>query len=142
MKRAAARPDHEVALVGMGAFSPLGRNCAEMRRALLEGRDSLAQVRHFDTRRFTGDVASSFGAETGVEMDAEAASWMDRATLLAVAAYREAIRQAGVDPRRLDPERVGVCLGSSHSGLVRTEEVARRVIAEGWCATAGNLTAL
>ena len=131
-RRDAARPDHEVALVGMGAFSPLGRNCAEMRRALLEGRDSLARVGHFDTRRFTGDVASSFGAETGVEMDAEAASWMDRATLLAVPAYREAVRQAGVDPRHLDPERVGVCLGSSHSGLVRTEEVARRVIAGGW----------
>ena len=37
-----------------------------------------------------------------------------------------------MDPRELDPERVGVCLGSSHSGLVRTEEVARQVIAEGW----------
>ena len=130
--RGAALPDHEVAVVGMGAFSPLGRNCVEMRRALLESRDSLARVTHFDVRRFIGDVASSFGAEPGVEIDAEAASWMDRATLLAVAAYREAIRQAGVDPRELDPERVGVCLGSSHSGLVRTEEVARQVIAEGW----------
>ena len=124
--------NREAVIVGMGAFSPLGRNCAEMRQALLEGRDSIAKVTHFDACRFIGELASSFGDHVPVEMDADARSWMDRATLLTVEAYREAMRHAGVNLRGLDPERVGVCLGSSHSGLMRTEEVAEHVLREQW----------
>ena len=119
-------------VIGMGAFSPLGRNCTEMRQALLDGRDSIARVTHFDACRFIGELASSFGGDIPVDMDAKARSWMDRATLLTVEAYREAIRHARVDPRDLDPERVGVCLGSSHSGLVRTEEIARHILRDQW----------
>ena len=130
--RSTPRADHEVVVVGMGAFSPLGRNCAEMRQALLDGRDSIASVTHFDARRFIGGLASSFGDDVPVEMDADARSWMDRATLLTVEAYREAVRHAGVNLRDLDPGRIGVCLGSSHSGLVRTEEVARHVLRDQW----------
>ena len=122
----------EAVVVGMGAFSPLGRNCAEMRQALLDGRDSIGKVTHFDACRFVGELASSFGEDIPVEMDADARSWMDRATLLTVEAYREAIRHAGVNLWELDPERIGVCLGSSHSGLVRTEEVARHVLRGQW----------
>ena len=103
-----------------------------MRQALLESRDSITKVVHFDTCRFIGDLASSFGHDIPVEMDTRARSWMDRATLMTVEAYREAVRQAGVDPRDLEPERVGVCLGSSHSGLVRTEEVAQHVFRKHW----------
>ncbi len=128
----AAGQSHEAVVIGMGAFSPLGRNCIEMRQALLESRDSIAKVTHFDACRFIGELASSFGDDVPVEIDAHARSWMDRATLLTVEAYREAIRQAGVDVRDLDPERVGVCLGSSHSGLVRTEELAQHVLRKQW----------
>ena len=124
--------DHEVVVVGMGAFSPLGRNCTEMRQALLDGRDSIERVTHFDACRFVGALASSFGDEIPVEMDADARSWMDRATLLTVEAYREAIRHAGVNLWEVDPERIGVCLGSSHSGLVRTEEIAEHVWRDRW----------
>ena len=116
----------------MGAFSPLGRNCAQMRQALLDGRDSISKVTHFDACRFIGELASSFGNEIPMEMDASARSWMDRATLLTIEAYREAIRHAGIDLRDLDPERIGVCLGSSHSGIVRTEEIARHVLSDQW----------
>ena len=128
----ASHPGHEAVVVGMGAFSPLGRNCAEMRRALLDGRDSIAKVTHIDACRFIGELASSFGEEIPVETDADARSWVDRATLLTIEAYREAIRHAGVNPGDLDPERIGICLGSSHSGLVRTEEIAGYVLRDQW----------
>lgn len=130
--RPATHQGHEAVVIGMGAFSPLGRDCLQMKRALLEGRDSISKVTRFDTSGFMGDLASSFGEDVPVEMDARARSWMDRATLMTVEAYREAIRQAGVDPRALPPERVGVCLGSSHGGLVRTEEVAGYVLRKQW----------
>ena len=130
--RPAAYPGHEAVVIGMGAFSPLGRDCPQMKRALLEGRDSISRVTRFDTSRFMGDLASSFDEDVPVDIDTHARSWMDRATLMAVEAYREAIRQAGVNPRALPPERIGVCLGSSHAGLVRTEEVAEYVLRRQW----------
>ena len=98
---------HEAVVVGMGAFSPLGRNCAEMRRALLDGRDSIAKVTHIDAGRFIGELASSFGEDVPVEMDADARSWVDRATLLTIEACREAMHHAGVNLGDLDPERIG-----------------------------------
>ena len=128
----APHPGHDAVVVGMGAFSPLGRNCAEMRRALLDGRDSIAKVTHIDACRFIGELASSFGEDVPVETDADARSWMDRATLLTIEACREAIRHAGVNLGDLDPERIGVCLGSSHTGLVRTEEIAGYVLRGQW----------
>ena len=130
--RDTASGQRKAVIVGMGAFSPLGRNCAEMRQALLDGRDSIAKVTHFDACRFTSELASSFGDDVPVEVDADARSWMDRATLLTVEAYREAIRHSGVNLWDLDPDRIGVCLGSSHSGLVRTEEVARNILGNRW----------
>ena len=123
---------HEAIVVGMGAFSPLGRNCAEMRRALLDGRDSIAKVTHIDAGRFIGELASSFGEDVPVEMDADARSWVDRATLLTIEACREAMHHAGVNLGDLDPERIGICLGSSHTGLVRTEEIAGHVLRSQW----------
>ena len=59
-------PGHEAVVIGMGAFSPLGRNCIEMRQALLESRDSIAKVTHFDACRFIGELASSFGDDVPV----------------------------------------------------------------------------
>ena len=130
--RRTAHQGHEAVIIGMGTFSPLGRDCSQMKRALLEGRDSISKVTRFDTSRFMGELASSFDEDIPVDMDAHGQSWMDRATLMTVEAYREAIRQAGVDPRTLPPERIGVCLGSSHGGLVRTEEVAGYVLRNQW----------
>ena len=123
---------HGAVVIGMGAFSPLGRNCVELREALLDGRDSIARVTHFDACRFTGELASSFGHDVPVKMDADVRSWVDRATLLTVEAYREAIRHTGVNLETLDPRRIGVCLGSSHSGLVRTEEIAQHILRNQW----------
>ena len=123
---------HEAVVIGMGAFSPLGRDCSQLKRALLEGRDSISKVTRFDTSRFMADLASSFDEDLPVDVDTHAWSWMDRATLMTVEAYREAIGQAGVDPRAVAPERIGVCLGSSHAGLVRTEEVAGYVLGKRW----------
>ena len=130
--RPTAHQGHEAVVIGIGAFSPLGRDCSQMKRALLEGRDSISRVTRFDTSRFMGNLASSFDEDVPVDIDAHARSWMDRATLMAVAAYREAIRHAGVDLCALPPERIGVCLGNSHGGLVRTEEVAEYVLRGQW----------
>ncbi len=113
---------------GMGVYCPLGTNCAQLETALLDQRDSIATITSFDASRFLSDQASAFGKDVDVNLETGEAEWMDRATLFTIAAYREALEQSGVNLDDIDPGRIGVCLGSSHSGLVRTEDVARGVI--------------
>lgn len=113
---------------GMGVFCPLGKNCSELETALIAGKDSIATVASFDASSLLSSQASAFGAEVDVQISPEESAWMDRATLFTIAAYREALAQSGLDLSQFDPTRIAVCLGSSHSGLVRTEDVARGVI--------------
>lgn len=115
---------------GMGVYCPLGRNCDELEQALLDGNDSITPVELFDASSFLTNQASAFGEDVGVEMASGEADWMDRATLLTVAAFREATEQANIDFSKLDATRIAVCLGTSHSGLARTEDVAKGVIDE------------
>ena len=128
-----AVPAREAVIVGMGAFSPLGRQLRRDETGPAR-RPRLHRERHPLRRppihRGAGQQASATTSRWRWMRTRE--SWVDRATLLTVEAYREAIGHAGVNPRDLDPERVGVCLGSSHSGLVRTEEVARHVLRNQW----------
>ncbi len=53
---------------------------------------------------------------------------MDRGTFFAINAYQEAIQQAGINLTSIDPTRISVCLGSSHCGLARTEDVIKGVL--------------
>jgi len=119
-----------VVVRGMGVFCPLGTDCDALEAALVEGRDSIGAITAFDASRFLTNQASAFGAKVDIKLDAGDADWMDRATLFTIAAYREAVAQAKLDFEELDATRIAVVLGSSHSGLIRTEDVARNVIHE------------
>lgn len=118
--------DSRAVVRGMGVCCPLAQDCDGLAAALEAGQDSIGRVQGFDASRFLSGNASAFGAVVDVEIDG--ADWMDRATLFTVAAWREAVAQAGLRLDRIAPERIAVCLGSSHSGLVRTEDVVRGVI--------------
>ncbi|KZL08235.1 beta-ketoacyl-[acyl-carrier-protein] synthase family protein [Pseudovibrio sp. Ad14] len=122
MKHIKATGTSAAHIVGMGVYCPLGQNCALLEEAMLSGQDSIAPVEAFDASVFLSKQASAFPKNFKVEL--EAADWMDRATLFTIAAYNEALAQAGLDLTEIAPERISVCLGSSHAGLVSTEDVA------------------
>ena len=115
-------------ICGMGVYCPLGLNCAELEAALLDQRDSIRTVTSFDASCFLSDKASAFGQKIDVGLSEDEARWMDRATCFTIAAFHEALASSGLDLGNIDPARIAVCLGSSHSGLVRTEDVARGVM--------------
>lgn len=128
MKQSAIKNRIAVVVRGMGVYCPLGTNCAELEKALLDERDSIKTVTTFDASCFLSDQASAFGADIETDLPDADAEWMDRATLLTVNAYNEAVADAGIDLKHIAPDRIAVCFGSSHAGLVRTEEVAKDVI--------------
>lgn len=111
-----------VAVTGLGLVTPVGAGREEVWRNLLAGRSGFAPVESFDTHAFSvhlGAEVRGFRAEPYVErLDAGA---LGRASLLAVAAARMALADAGIDPDALTPERAGVAMGTT-SGEPREVE--------------------
>lgn len=120
--------EHEVAIIGMGVYTPLGCNCEEMKKSLRTSKDSISKVSTFNTNRFFGNLASTFGDNFIANRPEEYLDWMDRGTLFAIHAYKEALQQSGINFSTIDPNRIGVCLGSSRCGLVKIEGIVKNVL--------------
>ena len=121
-------PDHRCAVItGMGAFTPLSRNCAELCDALMTGKDSIAPVTTFDTQGFVGNLVSMFAKEWVSELPEDTLRYLNRSTIFAVIAYREAIAQARLQLDKVSPQRIGVVFGTLQSGFGKAEKVASAV---------------
>jgi 3-oxoacyl-[acyl-carrier-protein] synthase II len=111
-----------IAVTGLGLVTPIGAGREEVWEGLLAGRCGFAPVESFDTRAFSvhlGAEVRSFDAEPYARrLDPRA---LGRASLLAVAAARMALEDAGVEPSALAPERAGVAMGTT-SGEPREVE--------------------
>ncbi|HEV8579678.1 MAG TPA: beta-ketoacyl-[acyl-carrier-protein] synthase family protein [Thermoanaerobaculia bacterium] len=111
-----------VAVTGLGLVTPVGAGRDEVWQALLSGRSGFAPVESFDTRAFSvhlGAEVRGFRAEPYVQRLEPGA--LGRASLLAIAAARMALEDAGLDAAALAPERAGVAMGTT-SGEPREVE--------------------
>ena len=111
----------DVVITGMGATTPLGGTLADTWRAMLAGR----RVRHrLHPREWAADLPVRIAGYVKVDpsgiIDRVKARRLDRSAQLALIAAEEAWLDAGYglgDDRTLDPNRLGVALGSGIGGL-------------------------
>jgi beta-ketoacyl-acyl-carrier-protein synthase II len=107
-----------VVITGMGAITPLALNVADTWDSLLAGRSGIAHVTRFDT----GELRTTFAGEVrGFDpadyMDRKEARRLDPYIQFALAATREAIADAALDPAAEEPTEVGVIVGSGIGGI-------------------------
>jgi 3-oxoacyl-[acyl-carrier-protein] synthase II len=105
-----------VVVTGLGAVTPLGNDAPTTWRAAVEGRSGIDWIQAFDASSFPVRVAAEvkdFDA-SGVVPPKEARR-LERNVLLAVAAAKEAIEDAGLNG--FEPTRVGIVLGSAIGGI-------------------------
>ena len=107
-----------VVITGFGCVSPLGVTADETWSAAIAGRSGVGANRRFDTSEFSVKIAAqaSDDLELG-DLGAKEVRRLDRFTLLALAAAREALRDANLDPASAQSERFGVAIGSGIGGL-------------------------
>jgi 3-oxoacyl-[acyl-carrier-protein] synthase II len=112
-----------VAVTGLGAVTPLGNDAVSTWEAAVAGRSGIDWIRSFDASGFPVRVAAEVKDfdPTSVASPKEARR-LDRNVLLALAAAREAVDDAGL--RDYDPQRVGIVLGSAIGGFVGIMEQA------------------
>lgn len=107
-----------VVVTGLGAITPLGNDVQSTWQALLDGKCGVGQITHFDASQFTTTIAAEvkdFDPEK--YMDPKEAKRTDPFVWYAIAAAKEAWAHSGLDQVELNPERVGVMIGSGIGGI-------------------------
>lgn len=107
-----------VVVTGLGIVCPVGNTVEDAWRNIVAGVSGIRPITHFDVSGFS----TRFGG-TIVDFDAtryispKDLKKMDPFIHYAMAAGIQAVEDAGLDPERENPARVGVCIGSGIGGL-------------------------
>jgi 3-oxoacyl-[acyl-carrier-protein] synthase II len=111
--------ERRIVITGMGAVTPLGLDVPSTWTNLIAGKSGVSPITAWDASKYDCRFAAQvFGFEPRRhfynEKDARRA---DRYSQLAMAAAKEAATQSGLDPDKLELDRVGVLVGSGIGGL-------------------------
>jgi 3-oxoacyl-[acyl-carrier-protein] synthase II len=113
-----------VVVTGLGVISPIGNDVATTWRALVAGKSGAAPITKFDATNFPVRFACEVKGFDPLEyMERKEAKRADAYTQYAVACAVQAMTDAGLStPNGIDPDRVGVIVGSGIGGLKSFEE--------------------
>jgi 3-oxoacyl-[acyl-carrier-protein] synthase II len=106
-----------VAVTGLGAVTPIGNDAPSTWQAALAGESGIDFIRSFDASGFPVRIAAEVKGfdPTSVASPKEVRK-LDRNVLLALAAGKEAVEDAGLDG--FDPARAGIVFGSAIGGFL------------------------
>ena len=107
-----------VVVTGMGIISPVGLNINDFFENLCAGKCAIAPITRFDTEGFKVKLAAEVKGFDPVDfgMTTRNARHMDLYTQFAMAAAKQAVDDSGV-AGAIDPERLGVYVGSGIGGM-------------------------
>lgn len=122
-----------VVITGLGIVSPVGNTVEEAWQNILAGRSGIAHVTKFDASTFPAQIAGEVkNFDITDYISAKDARRMDTFIHFGMAAGIQAVRDAGLDKEHtVDPERIGVAIGSGIGGLPLIEETKAEFIASG-----------
>ncbi|GIJ78584.1 3-oxoacyl-[acyl-carrier-protein] synthase II [Micromonospora phaseoli] len=108
----------DVVVTGLGATTPLGGDVASTWDAMLAGRSGVGAL----TQEWAGQLPVRIAAELAVDpatvLDRVKLRRLDRSEAIALIAAHQAWADSGLADAGLDPERLGVSIGSGIGGAV------------------------
>lgn len=108
-----------VVVTGIGTINPIGNNISEYFGNLDLGLSGAAPITRFDTTlfktKFACEIKDYDPAKYGIDRKEERK--LDRFTQYAFIASDEAIRDSAIDTEKINPDRVGVILGTGIGGI-------------------------
>ena len=121
-----------VVVTGMGAISPIGLDVQTMWQAMKAGEHGFCEIDAFDTGAYKAKIAGQIkDFDPAAYMQKREYSRMDRYCQFAIAAAMEAAEQAGLEQSGIDPERLGVCVGTGVGGIGTTEREVTKLNEKG-----------
>lgn len=115
--------DRKVVVTGIGTMSPLGLDLKSTWDGLKNGRSGIGPVTLIDSEPYSCKIAGEVKGFVPKEFfsSPKDARRADRYAQLAVAAAKLALEDSGMDPEKVQRERVGVIVGSGIGGLATLE---------------------
>jgi 3-oxoacyl-[acyl-carrier-protein] synthase II len=112
-----------VVVTGLGIVCPVGNTVDEAWANITAGKSGIAPITRFDASHFASRIAGEVkGFDVAAYLPPKEARRMDTFIHYGMAASIQAIRDAGLDAKRIDPERIGCVIGSGIGGLPLIEE--------------------
>ncbi|MCD6299562.1 MAG: beta-ketoacyl-ACP synthase II [Dehalococcoidales bacterium] len=124
--------NNRVVVTGIGVLSPLGLDMATTWEGLIGGKSGIDYITQFDAESFDTKIAGEVkGFEPTDYINRKDARRMDRFAQLAVAASRQAVEQARLQPELSNGYDVGVIVGSGIGGIITLSEQVRVLLEKG-----------
>lgn len=121
-----------VVITGMGAVTPLGNDVQTTWQALLAGKSGAGQITRFDASQFTTTIAAELkDFEPEKFIDPKEVKRTDPFVWYAIAAAKEAWEQSGLEAAKMDPQRIGVMVGSGIGGITTFERQFQAYLEKG-----------
>ena len=121
-----------IAITGLGAVSPLGNTLDDNWANLLAGKSGIGRITKFDASAYSVQIAGEVrDFDVTQYIAAKEARHMDTFIHYGIAASMQAVRDSGIDQAGLDPERVGVLVGSGIGGLPLIENTYKELLDRG-----------
>ncbi|CUA97697.1 beta-ketoacyl-ACP synthase II [Thiomonas bhubaneswarensis] len=121
-----------IAITGLGAVSPLGNTLDDNWRHLVAGQSGIGRITKFDASAYSVQIAGEVrDFDVTQYIAAKEARHMDTFIHYGIAASMQAVRDSGIDQAGLDPERVGVLVGSGIGGLPLIENTYKELLDRG-----------
>jgi len=113
-------------------ITPVGNDVETSWDAIKNGRSGVNTIEHFDTAEFTTRIGGSIKQFDSTRyMEAREARRMDVFIQYGMAAGAQAVADAGLENATINPERVGVAVGSGIGGINTIEEMSYLVRTQG-----------
>src|SRR2546429_1572207 len=112
-----------VAVTGMGFITPIGNDLEAVWSNMVEGVSGVGRIPRFDTPSFDTKTAAEVRVFNAEEYrDRKPARHIGRYCQFALAASKQALAQAGLDPAEMNPDDVGVIVSSGIGGVDEIEK--------------------
>jgi 3-oxoacyl-[acyl-carrier-protein] synthase II len=112
-----------VVVTGLGAITPLGNSVKDYREGLFSGKSGAAPIQRFDASKFKTRFACEVkNFDPANYFDRKEARKMDSFVHFAIGSTDEALRDAGLEPEKMNHDRTGVIWGAGIGGLRTFQE--------------------
>lgn len=125
--------DRRVVITGLGVSTPLGSDLTSFWNNIIEGRSGIQPYLAFDSEQYACKIAGEVRDLdlTKVFKSSKEARRADRFTQIAMSGAKSALADSGLDPSKVDLDRVGVMIGSGIGGLQSMEMETKRLHEKG-----------
>ena len=121
-----------VVITGLGVISPVGTGTEKFWSSLIKGKSGIGPITHFDASQFDCRIAGEITDYNPLDhFSTKDARNLAHFVQYAAIASDEAIAQSKLDMNSVDPERVGVLIGSGIGSIDTIEHEFERYLLRG-----------